>query len=394
MTLSLESPCFGRKTSSSFDESGNPFGRGPANQPEVSLWTEGSSAPPPPLTSTPKSPAAEGIHPSSPKEPYLGASIKVLQHADSQESIGPVHAPTAEKLSCSPRWGLSASCKRCGIPWVHGSYAEKLRAEAVRQSQSASNRRRLKLARKSPVGLERTLASSIKRRSINSEASKNAGSNRFGRDPEFMGKLFGRRNSGLTTPQFVSRAHESWWRRLAIPIVDPLSYSRMVWELIVSMLIVWGAIEIPFSVSFLEQAAPLPTTYYLLPTTYYLLPTAYCLLPTTYHLLSTTYYVLRTTYYVLRTTYYILHTTYYVLRTTCYILRITYCILRTTYYVLHTAYYVLRTTYYVLLYCWVHTTYHVLHTTCCCTAGYILSTTYYIPRATVLLGTYRLYSTT
>ena len=41
------------------------------------------------------------------------------------------------------------------------------------------------------------------------------------------------------------------------PVIDPLSRGRMLYEAFISVFIVWGAIEIPFSVTFLDPSTVL-----------------------------------------------------------------------------------------------------------------------------------------
>ena len=102
----------------------------------------------------------------------------------------------------------------------------------------------------SATGSARSNGSS--RRSADSHA---AGGSTVGelRNNELMAQLFGRRNSGFV-PERQSLTLSAWQRchRCSLPVIDPLSHRRMVWELAVSALIVWSAIEIPFSVAFLD----------------------------------------------------------------------------------------------------------------------------------------------
>ncbi|KAL1493497.1 hypothetical protein AB1Y20_017202 [Prymnesium parvum] len=67
-------------------------------------------------------------------------------------------------------------------------------------------------------------------------------------DTDLMRQLFGKRNPEFDLMEQTSGSAS----RFCPPIMDPLSRGRMLWEAFISVFIVWGAIEIPFSVTFLE----------------------------------------------------------------------------------------------------------------------------------------------
>ena len=66
---------------------------------------------------------------------------------------------------------------------------------------------------------------------------------------------FRRRNSGLSAEHMRSLAASQRRQRSWVPpVIDPLSRGRMLYEGFISVFIVWGAIEIPFSVTFLNPS--------------------------------------------------------------------------------------------------------------------------------------------